>query len=48
MERFEYAIGPMSIIAGLGLADLAISLHRSVLLALLFAPDTVNDWSDGL
>ena len=28
MDRFEYAIGLMSIIVGLGLADLAISLHR--------------------
>lgn len=28
MDRFEYAIGLMSIIVGLGLADLAMSLHR--------------------
>jgi hypothetical protein len=28
MDRFEYAMGLMSIIVGLGLADLAMSLHR--------------------
>ena len=28
MDRFEYAIGLISIIVGLGLADLAMSLHR--------------------
>lgn len=28
MDRFEYAIGLMSIIVGLGLANLAMSLHR--------------------
>jgi hypothetical protein len=28
MDRFEYAIGLMSIIVGLGLAALAMSLHR--------------------
>lgn len=30
MDRFEYAIGLMSIIVGLGLADLAMSGHRLV------------------
>lgn len=28
MDQFEYAVGLMSIIVGLGLADLAMSLHR--------------------
>lgn len=30
MDRFEYLIGLVSLIVGLGLADLATSLHRLI------------------
>ena len=30
MDRFEYAIGLISLISGLALADIAVSLHRLI------------------